>query len=761
MLDDASQQVTGSNYWANATELRITASTTVSQQRAIGLRFIGTIPANTKSVPQVSISGFIATGTQTGINCKIYLQKSLTTNAFRSDLSAGVDDVISRPRTSASVNWVEPFVNGDDFTTPELTDLFKELMQDLGGAIFDDIGNPLVSSNGTQQDIVNPTIILVGNTLPSGSNQEARFLSFDNITDPISAYKTPCLGITVVPMGDIQVPSDRRTHIAILSDSIGWSLMPGGYFSEYATGKTDTLMSFATSLGVYQNGMFRIEHPPGAFISLIYNGQPYSIDDPYGQGGMGAIKPEGRQGYTPNGILKDRLIEKFGVADTDIVIHAYGLGGTTAGPCARTTGTWSSTKGTSESYQSLSTISNPGGDLSSVLTNPLWNYVDSTGHTLITLLRDTSIERLLVLYIGGGNDAFGTSYQGGAGKLPMSLTQSVWDNQRNTLITAYEDIFRFCRDVRSAASGTDLEFLLVGYPNMPTDDPRVTPINVYEGAPPSGAYHRNSWPAITDPDPEYGGSNGAGGLMAPYGTGSVNVIPYIPWFLHYTTDPSKVTTNVQGVVISGLPRPAEKADLGMFLQIKSFNYCTETFFPEYYGTRYRDWYAHWGADHYGYRSDFLGGTNVDKWNNAKGFFGGTYNSSPYSAASQGNIPWNNLKIAIPYCARAITNQTVNGMLQYVTGTAAVSAVSTLQSEGLQIQYVDLWNSLGSSVGSGVTASGGTAEFLDGVHLTQAGSETFADSIIDRARPNSPMLQTLTDWSHESTARFMPFFDTTA
>ncbi len=757
-LDDANQDVPGYNYGHSGSELRLRADNDNNVRKVVGIRFIGVIPANTKSIPQATVSGLIATGTEIGANCDILLQKSLTTNQFKNSAGSGPDDVVSRPLTTTSISWVQTMSNNDSFTTPDLRPLFKELME-LAGAVFGNPGEPYVATSPTAQDIQNPIVIFRGKLISPPDN-EVRFYSYNSVSDPLTRTRIPKLTINIVLNDPILVPSDRRTHVAILSDSIGWALQPGQQY-------TDSLMSFAAFGAIQTTGMIKLEQPPGGIVSIVHNGQPYTIDDPYGAAGMGSITPEGRQGYTQYGILKDRLMHAFGVAETDIVIHAYGLGGTTAGPASRTQGVWSSSKPKEEPYDSLANIANPGGNLDGILTNPLWNYYDAGGQTLIDLLRDTSVERLLLIYIGGGNDAFATSYD--SALLPMNATpadQALWDTTKATIKQAYKDIFNFCKDVRDAAGGSEIDFLLVGYPNFATDDPRIAPRVVQVDSAPGGTYHRGSWPSISNPDSWYGGSNGTdmGGSMAPYGSGNVNVIPHIPWFLAYTYffngGNHIAETNIPGVDMNAygpLPRPMQKGDLGMFLQVKAFNFAYKTFDADYMGTEYERWYSHWAADHYG--ASFAGWTNQDKWNTAENFFRAAYNAYPYSSAANNNllVSATNTKIAISYCTRNISNLTVNSMLHYTTGEASEEAIADLQAGGLQCQYVNLWDCLGSEVGSGVTASAGTWAFLDGVHLTKEASELYADEIIARARLSSPILQTLTDWSAEATSRFLQLF----
>ncbi len=754
--DDAGQQIGGGSYSITGTELRLVAHTTNSSRRHVGIRFNGTIPAGTIAVQNVSISGFIATGTLTGVNCKIYLQKTLSSNSFRTGTSAGVNDVISRTKTTASVDWVQAYANGDDFTTPDLQDIFKELLE-FAGAVFADVNRPYIATTATSSDIVNPVIIFEGTDV---AINEIRLRSFDSVTNVLSQYKIPTLKINIVPEESILIPSDRRTHIAILSDSIGWALQPG---QSYPTSR----MSFVANGSIYTNGLIELEGVPGGMVSVVYNGQAYTIDDPYGGGGAGSITLQGREGFTTRGVLKDKLMETFGVADTDIIMHSYGLGGTTVAEFPRSQGIWSSQKDHTVAYESLADIPDPSADLSATLTNPLWNYVDETGHTLLELLRDTSIERLLIIFIGGGNDTFNHGY--GTALIPMSRDSASWATAKAKVKAAYKDLFRFCRAVRLAEGGSDPEFILAGYPNFSTDDPRIAPRVVT--TPVGGAFHRGSFPAASSPDTQYGGASGTDGpgggsgpYMAPYGSGSVNVIPHIPWFLAYSQAASAVQTNIPGVNLTAygaLPRRMFKGDLGMFLQVKAFNCFAKTFNTDYTASVYGEWYSHWGADHYG--ASFAGLTNADKWTNGKGFFVGLYNTYPYSASlsalpTDSNVYIINTKIAVSYCTRYITNQTVNEVIQYVTGEGGQEAMDELAiSDSMQCQYVNLFNCLGADVGSGVTASAGTWAFLDGIHLTEAAAEMYCEALIARARLNSNILQTLTDWSYEATARFFNLF----
>lgn len=763
--NDAFQQGNaGGSGYTNAGDLRIVASSTATSRRNVGLRFNGTIPAGTTKISEINVSGYLSQGTATGVNCTIYLQKSLTTSAFIAGGSAGPGDVNSRPTTTTGISWVQTYANGDTAETPSLIPLFKELMEDLGGAEFAHPTDPTIATTPTMVDIVNPVVLFKGNTI-GGSNQEIRFIPYDSVVDnPLGYYKTPVLTVNATGSEEAQPPSDRRTHVAILSDSIGWALMPGEKIDE-------SIMTFTILGNIEKTGLIKLEGVPAGMVAVKHDGIYYSIDD-----SASGIRPEGRKGFTEKGYLKDVMLETFGVTNSDIIIHSYGLGGTTIGPSGRSSGIWSNSKyhgGDTGTYESLADIPDPTADLDGILTNPLWTFTDETGHTLLQLLRDTSIERLLIIYIGGGNDVFNHAYQ--FGYLPMSRSQSSWDSLRDGIKTAYQDLFKFCRDVRLGAGGSDPEFIISGYPNFMTDDPRIPERNVYNGTP-GGSYHRGPtppFPAITDPDSAYGGPTGSSGYMAPIGTGSVNAIPHIPWFIFYNRYPDLVVNNVPGVDPNdhgSLPRPMVKADLGMFLQLKAFNYLWLTFNEDYHDTGpYQRWYGHWAADHYG--SSFAGFDNATKWTNAKGFFEAIYDVYPYSAGVQYlitdaalNIPrWKasitNTKIAISYCTRYITNQTVNEVLQYVTKGAAEDAIDYLSGPlggNMSCQYVELFDCLGSEVGTGDYASAGLWAFIDGVHLTDVASEIYCRKLIERARPNSEILKTLTNWSVESTSKFFQF-----
>ncbi len=789
--DDAGQNRNTQNFgstggtWAN--EMRLQASYTSATGTGdtindIGIRFIGTIPAGTKAIPtaKLDLSAWYSTHTAAaGVVANIHLEKRQSTVTFPvtgqyvyPDLEGRMS---SRTTASADITWDGTSVVKYD---AELAPLFKELLKDIGGAVYANPNDPtdLIATSPTTVDIINPVVLIRASLLTGSQIMDMRITAYDSYLNAttnmaLAKYKIPKLDMVITPQDQPQTPSDRRTHILVLTDSIGWALQPGQTYS-------NSLMSFVFAGKIDTDGFYRLDNPPGGQVSVVSGGQAYSIDDPYGDGGLGSIKLEGRQGFTTYGVLKDRLIHAFGVSPTDIVIHPMGLGGTTASAVGRSQGIWSSATDKNATYASLSTV-NVNGNLSEI-TNPLWLYPGGEeGQNALQVLKNTSIERLIVLYIGGGNDFFGVTYEGAGGFLPISRSMSVWNNAQTQVQTAYQDIGRFCKNLRAAAGGSPPEFMIMGYPNFCTDDSRLPKIKVNPGLPPDPSFHRGSWPSASSPDAWYGGPNSASdpnSYMAPLGSvegamrgsDTINMIPHIPWFLHYRSgNASYAQTNVPGVNITGLPRPSNKYDLGIFWQFKALSYCTGTFNYEYKSNDFRSWYGHWAADHYG-GNGFSGATNADKWNTAFQVFSSVpplySNSYPYSVVwSNSNALFadlRNIKITIPYCARDITNETINGGMQTVIGGAAASAIATLKSEGLTCQFVPLWDSLGAEVGTGATASADIWAFLDGVHLTQAGAEKYNDAFISRARVASPILQTLTNWSSETTSRFMPFMNPT-
>lgn len=784
--DTAYSQENGGTFSTASNDLRIRSDSNpdITFRYHAGVRFIGTIPAGTIELNSAVLKGNFTNDTFDDPNCNIYLHGIAQPPAFANSFGA---DIMSRTYNASSYfSWV-----GSAVASPfeiDLTSIFRKYLEDVGGADFSDPEN----ITPTQVDIINPTILLKANT---NAPLEMRLFSYHG-TAIDTRYKMPALDIHFTLNQPVLQQSDRRIHIATVTDSYGWSLQPG------VSRAPGLRYSFAITLngvvlGINTTGLLKFtDETPGGYYTLSENGTDYSITAP-----EVGYYPEGRQGYTEDGLLKEELVDKLNVNPTDIIIHPFGLGGTTISTNPLTNGSWTSQKDKSQPYVSLIGNSNPALDLDPAdpniedsLTNPLWNYVDPTGATLIQLLRDTSIERLMIVQTGSGNDALQHGIENAL--LPMNKTPdnlASWQAERVKVKVAYKIFINFCRAVRAAAGGSEIEWIIMGYPNMPVEEPRLpTPITVNDSAPVAGTWHRGTYSGLlSNPDVEYGGA-GANSKMAPYASAPAKGIWQVPHLLTYSLWPSSVnTTNVPGVAITGLPRAFEKTDLGYHWQLKAFLYFNKTF--KYHwelGGAYRDWYVHWAADTYGYVATSFrpGGYDIfspnwaekNQWDNMWDAFrvtdpipGGAYWTFPYPPSSErqqiiglGNAADSvmNLKIAVPYCIRHVTQDNVNEVLQYVTlGTQ--DAVDELYDEAadagdtnLQVQYVNLFDSLGSELGAGQYASAGDWAFLEGVHLTKLGSIAWIDAMIERAKPNSPMLQQMADWSYDATARFMTFFE---
>lgn len=749
--DDASQNGDyGYNYSTNASYALIRSQTGMTSiQRDSGIRFPGTLaPAGTISIPEIYIQGFTHSGYDDP-NCDIYVQDSLSPTTFPA--SAGPNDILETNRPTiggVSIPWIANNIGNGPWKSPSLVDLARALMIKAGATFT----NPtdLIAATPTTVAIENPTFIFRGR---HDYNSQFRISSYDSYAaspNEQTAYKIPTLFAQIVADDEPITPSDKRLHIAILSDSIGWAFQPGSTVS-------NVLVSGVLFGQPYSSGFMRLDNTPAAMVATYVGGQAYLIDDPWGSG----IRPEGRKGFTTRGILKDRLIDTFHVQSDEIVIHPYGLGGTTVTRITKSTGAWSNASDINETERLLSTV-NVNGNLND-LTNSLWNYHDDTGRTLIDLISDTSIERLMIVYIGGGNDFFNWQNTGGL-NLPINRTpanQTSWDTNKGALQSGYEEIGRFCHQLRQAKGGSKIEFVICGYPNFATDDPLVGPIKVHIGAPTSNSYHGTISLSTTTPDAWYGGPGDTEGYMSPYG--GPHPIPQVPFLLNYLTNYG-LTTNIAGITIPPGPRPMNKDDLGFFWQLKGGNYTISTWSYDS-DTDFRSWFSHWAADHYGDKG--IGATDADKWNLVRGTTNDPNSLWDGAPPASAFLPAN-FAIRVPYGARNINNETINGGMHEIIQGAAEAAITQLQAESITCQYVNLWDCLtgvyigsdpkDADAGSGTTASAGRWAFIDGVHLTYPASQIYADSFIGQARNNSSMLQNLTQWGPEWHSKFMPFFN---
>lgn len=802
---DCDQRVSGSSYnVANASGLLCRAATALdTRQGAFGVRFNGTIDAGVASVPQASLTFRANPSTVASVPLHIYAEKNLTPAVFPS--AAGSTDLTHRTKTTASVATSTPAVAGKQDIIIDLgRDIFKELMV-LAGATFPTTGDVYTATVATTSPIVNPVFIVQGDVLTVGASPATKdfwVYSYDNyIADaastnattkanaPLTLAHNTMLSVLALPLGTVLGGTDTRTHFALCQDSYCWATQPSGARAPYDSVQySGFLFGSLISQGIFVAKDGELDTPGGVPVGYANSGlgtttDGYQIIDADGSTfGQGRMVPEGRSGYTTRGVLKDRLVDHFGVTAARAIIHDYGYGGTTIGDAETTTGNWAEAS-PGVSLDTITTYSTFGTTFpNTVVSNPLYNYRDrADGHSMLSLLVDPTIKYTTVVLPTGGNNWFAKGAR--TGLLPQSRTTGEWDEVSAAVTAGILTMIRFCKRAWSSASGrvsgASIDFIVPGLPNLQVDDPRIPTISVNVGAPAFAHFHRGSFPSATNPDDWYSGPNGtaatthvdawatAGGpAMAPYGnttttpagsggatagaggTPQVNVIPHIPHPFQYrfpnntilgqTT--SSPQTNVAGFTIATVPsggRPCTKDDLGISLQLKAFSWCPATWNADF-NTSYRDWYAHWAADHFGGSFSNIGSGTAgqNQWDNAHAAFIATYGSFPYSGASIQDgapaLPWNNLKIAVAYCSRNVTNDTLNSCL-HLLQPAAESACSTLAGESISAQFVPLWDILGSAVGSGDTASGDRDMFLDSVHLTLAAAKLWCDGLISRAR----------------------------
>lgn len=791
--EDAFQNTTGSAFsvTGQTNGLHCYNATTASGTRSVvGIRFFGTIPAGIAAIPQARITMYTRSPTGPSIAIHVYLQKNITPPVFATGTN---NDVTSRTKTNAtnppgnpsipcvgtgSVAYVSPAVSGNQNIQIDLgQDLFKELMMSAG-AVFLNTADPYTATTPTTSPITNPVVFFEGDILSSGTAKELNMYSYDNyIADSTSSTQSvkdaagftldhcPKLLVTALAPGIIINGVDERLHVALCQDSYCWSTSPSSVAPLSSVTVSSIVLGQPITQGAYKAQDGSLDVAPGgaprgfATIQIPAKTGPwYQFTDPYGSLGFGSLLPEGRSGYTANGLFKDSLINDWSIDTTRVSIHNYGLGGTTIGAPAvsQTTGNWAEYDDLTGSHNSLdgitsysnfNTVPNP------TVTNKLFNFRDTEdGHTLLTLLVDPKIKHLLVLTATGGNNLFSCAQGAGTmgnGILPYgreSTSDTAWNNCKTDITTGILTFIRFCKrawaSVSGRPSGATIDFIVPGLPNMLVDDTRVPTQYVNEGAPATNAYHfGGTWTGNNNnPDGHYGGPNGTvattnnpswrptGPAMAPFGntastsagkpaTGTVNTMARIPWLAQYAL-PSifgAPITNVSGYTIPtvGAGRSPTKDDLAILQQIKAYSFCSRTGFNDlgWYGdTAYVNWFAHAAADAYG--STFAGTANSDKWTAAFNVFKATWGTYPYSAASYATgflqLPFNNLNITIAYGTRNVTNYTFNYTLQQVLQPAAQSACTTLQGEGTFAQYVPMWDSLGSAVG-GSTATTGSVD----------------------------------------------------
>lgn len=820
--DDCSQRASTSSY-SSTSQTLITANAATAAnvtQSSFGIRFIGDIPSGTAQIPLMSINGYATSGTSaTAVPLTIRAQILPNTtavaagpNTFKSGTTAGADDLTSASGTSGRT-WSTNSTSVSHTTGPSTNfswainpDTVKELMISAG-AVFAG-SNPYIATTATQVPIHNPAFRIDGNLLTAGSspaNIAFQTLPYDTVTAATTANKAvqllqiPSLQFDSIGIQPLVSGRDKRVHIMLCTDSTGWGLGPSldpvnvklpevRISLGYIAGNLDTtglLTIKDTTWDTVPAGQPYGGVPRGyATIKDPTSGVWLQITDVYGTlYGKGPLVPEARSGYTSKGVLKDRLIAQLGISPSEAIIHSFVYGGTTVSPVGTTTGVWSSTTAFNKTYTSLSTIT----DYSNLtgISNPLWSQLfDDTGRNALQVLSDPTIENLLIVYIGGGNDVFSSNFfaSGGTMVLPLASNSSTLINAMHDQINqGYIDFFTFCKGVRDfygTVSTRVHEEHLLGYMNFVTSDPRVPEIVVNAGGPKDNTgtlladFHAGAYTSITTGlDAWYGGPNGTslvtGGTatpaMAPFGatagvtavtpgTGVANVMPHIPMHLNYggqnvpvigSSIPAPVTNMAGGLPIARTsPRAMQKDDLHFTRNLKMANYCYNTFNSEINATgsgSYARWFSHAAADHFG--GTVGNPSTLAGWQNARSSFEAALQSNyPKSATNALNLPWDNLNILFSYCTRNITNDNVNQIFRSVVKPAAVSAVATLKTAGHDIKYLDMGNAVGTAYGTGDLASGDLSTTLDGVHLTHSAAIVFNNQYIDRALAlNSAMI----------------------
>lgn len=692
-------------------------------------------------------------------------------------------------------------------------DTIKELLTAAGASSFSGAGttiDPYVAANPTTQDINDIVLFLVGDTLTAGTtptSQRFRATSYDQYTADVSSskfatlFQVTTLNISTVSLADTVVGTDERVHVFIWGDSLTWPYSPDLTWDGVTPRPTDSLYAGLDFTGNPTQALFHMQDsttaviPPGetyggvnrGYVTFQQGSQWYTVLDPTGSVyHHGAIQPEARSGWTKLGVLKDRIAAKLGVHPDRVIIHSFGYGGSSAGRYGGTTGIWSEVNRPSDARTTLDTITDPTTALATI-TNPLWNKNrDQTGKTFVQCLMDSTIKYALFLGSIDGNDLFdGFSGNNLTITLPIAGNMTPVTNAYNAMLADNKRIWSFIklmRDHYATLPGAINEAHHVGYYNFVAQDPRVPPITVNIGPPSYAAMHNGTYQSLANPDDWYGGPNGtstpAGGVanaMAPYGNageahpaaspgvGSVNAMPMVPMTFFYPfgnvipgVPPPK--TNIVGQPVNcnwTSARPFNMDDLDIPHQLLMGDRFGKTWQRDF-DTNYRDWFAHWAADTSYSNTLYSQAANSSGWNNAFLLFQNniTVGSFPWhSAAGTGsgpNIPLNTMAIAIPYTGRNINNQTVNECVHATCGQAAIDGMTYMQGQGMTCQYVDLHDAIGTSVGSGVTASADRGMYLDGVHPTYAASIMLIDNYLDRAlAAGSPLLQKLVAEAHSS------------
>lgn len=826
--DDASQRQSGSTYivTAQTTGMALTAATAAAgNSTMIGMFFTGDLPVGTTSIPFASISVFTKSGTVaagTTVPFKIYAQIPASMSAGPAALKTvngpGTADLTAAQRTRSTnftqVNYADGPTTNAEWVINQAT--LKELLTAAGASSFSGAGttlDPYVAANGTTSIIHNICFILIGDTLTVGaspSSLNAQITTYEVFTNDTTTakfatyFQTPSLNISTLDVLDNVVGVDERLHYMILGDSLTWPYAPDLTYDPAVPRPTDSLFTgtnFITGDIITTGVMHWLDGttdiiPAGAtyggvnrgYTTLQQAGQWYTIIDPDGSVyGHGSIQPEARSGYTKLGCLKDRIISKWGVHASKVVIHSFGWGGSTAARVGGSSGVWNEALKTSDTLTTLDTITDPTTALATI-TNPLWNKNrDQTGKTAVQVLMDSSIKYMIVMLSLTGNDLF-LSWTGASKALtlpisgvPSVVTSAVTAMQANT--TTVLSFIKRMRDHYATLPGAISEAHYVGYYNFQAEDPRVPPIVVNLGQPPSSPpMHRGAYVSLANPDDWYGGPNGnatpAGGVagaMAPYGnageahpaaspgTGSVNAVPMVPMTFFYLLGTTIVgvpapKTNIVGQPVNcnwTAPRPWNKDDLDIAHQMLMGDRFNATWHRDF-NTQYRDWWAHWAADTTYSNSLYSQAATSGGWTAAFGAFQNniTVGSFPwhsaYGTGSGPNIPLNTIAVAIPVTGRNVNNKTVNECIQATCGQSSQNTVAAMVTAGMPALYIDMHDALGSAVGSGgaQTNSADRWAFIDGIHPTFAAAQLASDEYLERAlAAGSPLLQKIVAEAH--------------
>ena len=451
-------------------------------------------------------------------------------------------------------------------------------------------------------------------------------------------------------------------------------------------GSTYGAVYISVSLGGIFLPVFPVLNAPKGMVSGYDSlNQRYYLSD--------ANKPTGIEGFTPQGVLKDRIDATIGVGKVACHFHAQGssaLYDVSAG--------WSWADGVPASGIVPDAVTSyPNGQN----IENLWARTSQwSGKKTYEVIHNPPSGNCTVFVMLGGNDILTQTKSGGA--LTTHPTNPTAEAATTTLLNQgarkiLEYIWRL---------NPNAEVVWCSYPNFAVDEPRCTDGQNWGDKPSNHGPHNTTW------------SNPTGGDNNP---------TYDSWYMN-RTNPGSANPFT-------FPPSNGPSDMGFLKILWGGNHFVGQWTLDD-GSTWFDYYSQWYADVY------RGTWAQPRWLENVGFVP-DYDSGWLTAQSIGNFNAQLFDVVGIRCnsgTRHLTNDTVNGVFHRILEPMYTDSAAYAASVGKSSLYkaINCWDALVSPAGMGSTyRSGGSDKFVDGVHLNSVGAPEFTDYVLSQYLPTSP------------------------